>query len=180
MRIPLAKLYRAFPELDRFTDEECERYVIQVTRDKRFRWWVEGLAELAWVAASVGVMVVTPRLLAALGAPLRVEREHWLALSILVVVGGALLFGYIVRDRHFIRAVRRAMHDARCPRCKHSLVGLPLLDGGTGFQPESGAAERVRCPECGSVHRLADLGLRVEHIAPRPETVQPAHPVTPS
>lgn len=29
MRIPTHKIYRAFPELDRFSDEECERMMVR-------------------------------------------------------------------------------------------------------------------------------------------------------
>lgn len=30
MRIPLSKIYRAFPELDSFTDEQCKRFMKRI------------------------------------------------------------------------------------------------------------------------------------------------------
>ena len=30
MRIPISKIYRAFPEFDAFTDEQCERFMLRV------------------------------------------------------------------------------------------------------------------------------------------------------
>lgn len=34
MRIPVSKIYRAFPELDSFTDEQCERFMKRIELSK--------------------------------------------------------------------------------------------------------------------------------------------------
>jgi len=39
MRLPAFKVYRAFPELDRFSDEQCEGFVAAANRSGSGRAW---------------------------------------------------------------------------------------------------------------------------------------------
>ena len=43
MRLPVSKLYRAFPELDPFTDEQCIAYVVTAKQRHRIRTIAGGL-----------------------------------------------------------------------------------------------------------------------------------------
>jgi hypothetical protein len=171
MRMPAAKIWRAFPELDRFSDEECAVYVARLNR-----WRVQGGAWAAAVLCGAALVAATPWAVVASGPALsalgvdagRTDVQAGLAVLGAVLLGaGAPLTGLLTRDRLLKRAVRRKLRKAICARCGHSLLGLPLAN----------ACERasVRCPECGFVISLELLGLSHEDLNP---SAAPHPPVT--
>jgi hypothetical protein len=159
MRIPLHKVYRAFPELDRFEDEDCERFVVQARRvaiEKRIgRHLLEAVA-----AASVFLLVI------ALGmagfAVLASLSVSWLVMDLAVMVfvsamaGAPIVSAMMVRDAWLRRAIASRLASARCAACDYSLLGLPVNNG------------VVMCPECGFELALASYGLRPEDLLSRP------------
>ncbi len=159
MRLPLRKVYRAFPELDRFSDEECERYVLQARAQRR-------IGPHPYLVG-VGVAFACLFTLVALGRSVaRTMRTH-AVMEVLVPLGTCIvpaalgmLAGLAVRDWLLRRALRKRIDNARCTTCRHSLLGLPLLE------PRS-ETEAVRCPECGSVMVLERLGLTAADLMPR-------------
>ncbi len=164
MRLPWDKIYRAFPELDPFSDEECERFVDRARAQRP----ISGLAALAGaavfiVAFPLGLAVV--RRLPQPGLPPDGPFELYAVLFILGTVGAGALAGLLVRDRLLIRAIRDRVTLARCPACHYSLLGLKV-------QTE-GWETRVRCPECGAEHDLAAIGLTAADLIPR----DPSQPV---
>jgi DNA-directed RNA polymerase subunit RPC12/RpoP len=162
MRIPREKIYRAFPELDPFSDQECERFVLQVKTQKRIGPWPAA----AFIAVFLFLaLVVYPALgFAALNIRIRIRSDQFRTLTAAALL--ALLFGLpflaalLTRDRRLRRAIEDRINSARCSRCRHSLLGLPLLD-------EDDPDPSVRCPECGQVLRLANLGLTPADLIPR-------------
>lgn len=146
MRLPLSKVYRAFPELDRFGDEQCRRFVRWARSKVRFR--IVLLPVAAGVAWLMGVHFV-----ASLVVPMEtVSRgEKWiqttLVVLVLVAVGASIVVGHLVRDAILIHAIRTRIRSGRCPECGFSLLGLPIADGA------------IVCPECGSQMTLHELGL---------------------
>ena len=178
MRIPLFKVYRAFPELDRFPDEECERFVKRARRTQLKWMWIPLLT-----APVVFVLVVIA--MVAIGRYLDEELRQlslWIDRTIgrvfpdgdysvgeLLIAGGALLavtvgpwLGFAVpRDMVLRRAIAKRLDVAACNGCDHSLLGLPLL-----AEVERPA---VRCPECGQVMVLEEIGLTAEDVIVREE-----------
>jgi len=75
-----------------------------------------------------------------------------------LAAGTTGLAGFLVRDGIIRHLVQGRINTARCPACKHSLLGLPLLPGTT--------EESVRCPECGTALPLAMIGLRHRDLIP--------------
>src|SRR5690606_34073587 len=56
MRVPASEVYRAFAELDRFSDDQCRQFVACAQRNRR---WSRGAATLgAWLAAGTTWLVV--------------------------------------------------------------------------------------------------------------------------
>jgi DNA-directed RNA polymerase subunit RPC12/RpoP len=162
MRIPREKIYRAFPELDPFSDEECERFVLQVQTQKRIGPWpfLAGAGVFLFLA-----IVVYPALgFAAVNIRIRIRSDEFRTITAVVLMtilfGAPLLAGLHIRDRRLRRAIGDRINLARCSHCRHSLLGLPLL-GDDSPDPS------VRCPECGQVLRLADLGLTPADLIPR-------------
>lgn len=76
----------------------------------------------------------------------------WFATQAAGVVGA--FAGLFCRDRLLRRALTTPAGEPRCPHCRHSLIGLPHRDG------------CATCPECGSLHALAALGLAPGDLAP--------------
>ncbi len=156
MRLPLTKVYRAFEELDDFSDEECERFVFQARVQAGASAGclpviAGGAAGVVWMV--VGVAVVQG--LVALGGAAAGTGP----MAVLLWAGGLVmtmgLAGLICRDVLLIRAVRARVHSARCTNCRFSLLGLPVRHGA------------VRCPECGTDLTLLSLGLKEEDLIPR-------------
>lgn len=144
MRIPLSRVWRAFPELDRFTDEQCARFVRAACRT--------GLRYLHRAALVVlFVLLVAGSLLVATGIT-QLAGRRWdplaptagiinFALLLLVLVFFALppLLVMLIRDRLLLRRIRRVLRTrGACPVCRYTLVGLPVT-----------AELAVVCPECG-------------------------------
>lgn len=150
MRLPYAKVYRAFPELDRFSDAECERFVLQATRGS-FRRWLQRTtlrtgAALAAFIAWFAVMLLLNGLLGAIRS-----RADWVSVVMVAFSTGFVAFPLIVsllvRDAWLRRAVRARLVSAQCPACEYSMLGLPVVNG------------IAKCPECGQGLDLAKLGL---------------------
>jgi hypothetical protein len=156
MRLPVGKVYRAFPELDQFSDEECIGYVKAIENDRRFL--------LKYTVAMLGTMFGGPALFSVTLAPFKTQVQSLhpyvaftlVACLLVVWVVSALL----VRDWMLRRALATRLMSARCPQCVYSLLGLQVFDG------------NVRCPECGETFNLVAHGLTPAQIL-----VNPAVPV---
>lgn len=145
MRIPLVKPYRAFPELDRFDEETCERF-IRCSRGgiaaRAIRAVVIVLSvTLAWFVG-FWLMFLLDRLIRALLGGMHSTLDigvQWLMIGVVVIAG--LFFGLFVRDaqlRHGIRGVIR--RRGTCLYCGYSLLGMVV-------PPDL----KITCPECGQV-----------------------------
>ncbi len=136
MRLPLSKVYRAFPELDRFDDAACRAFVSDVSRQ---HWWS---------ALQTAIFSVVVAVLLALGGLLIIGTEmaqrqsvltRWGELAGLIVVFvGPILFGMAMRDWWLRRRLQERIDASRCFACNYSLVGMPAEEAG------------IRCPECGA------------------------------
>ncbi len=144
MRIPLSRVWRAFPELDRFTNEQCARFVRAACRTGRRHVHHAALLVLflLFVVASVllaaGIAHVFERLWAPSSRGARVANVVLVVLMLAIVALPPLLV-MLIRDRLLLRRIRRVLRTrGACPGCRYTLVGLPVS-----------AALAVVCPECG-------------------------------
>lgn len=138
------RIYRAFPELDRYSDEHCRRFV----RAARGGWLRRGLVVGAlWVEAMAGLALSIAALIWAYGSTdrlpldfdLRPVRAGVFAGLLLVAAALPLLLTYLTRDWLLRRRVRYVLRTrGTCPSCRYSLVGMPVR-----------ADNLVICPECG-------------------------------
>ncbi|MDY7107600.1 MAG: hypothetical protein SYC29_03095 [Planctomycetota bacterium] len=150
------KLYRAFPELDQFGDERCERLV------RRLRSDVVGVRIVLLPLAAFTIALPSTALLGlvAWGAGLPAcemiagKRNGETLLIAIVIVGVVLapaLAVLLTRDVVLGGAVRRALVErlelTRCRGCRYLLLGQRVIDG------------IIICPECGRPTTLAELGL---------------------
>lgn len=157
MHIPFARIYRAFPELDPFTDEECERYMRYAYRQARFRIGcipiiAFALALIAWGTITGLIVVAIERTGMRPGPP-----ELVFLLMVVSQFGVPAILALIVRDKVLFRVLHDRIRTARCPQCEFSLLGLPVVAGA------------ARCPECGlnvilSQHNLTPEDLLIRRI----------------
>jgi hypothetical protein len=165
--VPLSKVYRAFPELDRFSDQECADFVARARTRGRLVLWPWATALVLGVVWWFGLRPIATWAAAAMFS----ERTGDLTLLAAILgfftlaVGTTGFAAFTVRDAILRDLVRGRINTARCPACKHSLLGLPLVPGTE--------AESVRCPECGSVTALAMIGLSHRYLIPPSEPDSP-------
>ena len=164
MRLPFSKVYRAFPELDRFDDPACRAYVREAAR----RVPVANLSvKAAALAAAIFLLFVGVIAGANLAMRLtfRPTASGWAFAAAALVWGLCLLpgplVGAFIRDRWVRSQLKLVLRQASCPACGYSLLGLVPRPG----PPPEG--EFVVCPECGECSGLASRGLtRASLMAP--------------
>ena len=175
IRLPQKKIYRAFPELDRFTEEECERFMLRVSARQGSVSTLPGLTlyltvPLGGFAAYESTGFLFVRFEDSFDLAGRYLLRHigtTLMLTELVFVTNIALWLVLLpafvtltwRDRRLRSALRRSIDTAVCAQCGQSLLGLPLLPGA--------GPERVRCPECGVPATLEDIGLTPDDLLVR-------------
>jgi hypothetical protein len=144
MRLPGSKIWRAFPELDRFNDAQCAAFV-RASRRVGLFWTVFGWAmNFVGAAAGLGIGIGIIWLVTKLaGDWLHVQQDSLaIATAIVAIVlaaGSSLLSGLMVRDWQLRRRIAWAINDrGRCIECRYSLLGLPVDQN-----------LKVICPECG-------------------------------
>lgn len=154
MRIPFSKVYRAFPELDAFSDAECSAYVQAVQRERAISLLATAMfAVVVSLASGLGAAYLTWRVLVLI---FKVPDDRptsdglfGIFFSLIGSVGILTMasVGFLVRDLWLRWAIARRLRVARCTGCTYSLLGLSVVEG------------RVQCPECGQQTRLSDRGL---------------------
>lgn len=145
MRIPLHKIYRAFPELDRFDDDLCKRFMKRACSNRL----EQVLAAVMIVLVMVTVWAIVERL-GEVGYSIwpwfaKVLDARWGVAPIAVLVSlqflAAALAGMLVRDLMVQWMVRRLIRKrGTCRACGYSLLGMVVP-----------ADLKIICPECGKV-----------------------------
>src|SRR4051812_43609111 len=148
MRLPFTKVYRAFAEFDGLPDEDCERYVRHVRVHQRVKY------QLVPFITTLVLALVWPVTWAALAEqvnlrdflPLPASHDAQVVLLGVTSILVPALTGLFLRDVALWWGVRDEVNRARCPKCRQSLLGVPVQEVGVGGDP---AKRFVRCPECG-------------------------------
>lgn len=144
-----SKVYRAFPELDRFEDERCERFVKAA---KSSLWWNWG-SKAGLFVLLIGVGAAT-----FFGYAMALERLdrnpraiqsdalHVLAISGLLGVTLAIPFlvMLLARDLNLRKRLHHILRSrGSCMSCHYSLVGLAVDERCVVICPECGGATQV-------------------------------------
>ena len=172
MRIPVSTNSRAFCELDRFTEAQRQRYLVEALRSAR--WWqrltmlleVLGVVLVAMVIAWIGFgffAAWVARLVRSAAADnVAADRAFQAVMlvgsfgTMIVVVIGA----FVLRDNRIVRRIRRRIAEARCPSCSYSLLGLAVQ------RDAEGSAPMVLCPECGRRVDVGGIEAELRTLAP--------------
>ena len=160
MRIATRQIYRAFPELDRFTDEQCEMLVRRIRQDTKLSAWLAVLTALMLVLPGCGIIFTATLiwLLKERWFPVSDWNMTYLALALIVVICVPTGLGLFMRDWYLRRSLMGAIdvriERVRCLKCRYILIG----------QREK--AGRVTCPECGAEIELRSLGITPADLIP--------------
>ncbi|MCE7972996.1 MAG: hypothetical protein DYG92_01535 [Leptolyngbya sp. PLA1] len=172
MRLLTSKIHRAFPELDRFDEERCERFVRAARRGFRrtLGRMVAMAIVFALVCAALGLAAWKPAQMLEKHAVVRGAGSLLPAAAVLGMATGVFLGAFVaallVRDvllRRRVRYVIRAR--GACSGCGYSLLGVPVP-----------ANLCVVCPECGfisevdaALDELVSDGASQRVFSPKPE-----------
>ena len=168
MRLLTRKIYRAYPELDKFEDDVCMRYIKRARRlQNAWKFWFSLVLVLP---LSIGVWIVlvymTGMILNHVNAPMSYSVEIALYLFIATGIVWVPAFSILlIRDRWLHRCIRKQLTGVQCGACGYSLLGLTI-------QNESNAPS-VHCPECGLQTVLKDMGLTHADIDPNYQPTTP-------
>ena len=156
MRLPLTKLYRAFPELDPFTDEQCLWYIARAKRKHKVRNAIAlfGVAALGFTAWGLFGLLAWPIVEWIGGRNFAAHRMPVGLLGFIIGVSAVLaaVCTMLARDRWLRWMIRKVLRRAACPSCESSLLGLRVENDG------------VVCPECGAALSLTTMGLTPEDL----------------
>jgi len=162
MRILTKKIYRAYPELDKFDDDVCKRYIKRALRLQNR--WKFGLLLFLVLPISWGlwaVLMFLTTLLVDSGSFQNLPgllQDSVIAVLFSGIAWMPLLATLFTRDRWLHRCIRKQLTGVQCPTCGYSLIGLSLL--------EDREHPSVHCPECGHTTALKDMGLTQADIDP--------------
>lgn len=144
MRIPRGRVYRAFPELDRFTDAQGEQFVRAACkrgwRRHYHRFLVVVFLLLAWLIAWLLIGLGTYLLDRVAPTLHRSNAAYWTLASLAILLFVAPLFLLLlVKDWFLLRRLRLVIRArGSCPACQYTLLGAVVNEH-----------DIVTCPECG-------------------------------
>jgi len=168
MRIPGLKVWRAFSELDHLTDSECisvcRRVIVQMPTWRGRLPWVLGVVPMIIVAILSAILMRKAGVLTT-----NLEQVHlWVLAVVIMVMGLAYALGVLLaRDFNLYLLIRRDLRRARCKKCGQSLIGLKVIE--SAINPNTPGDARVRCPECGRLWVLLEIGLSPRDLIPYEE-----------
>ena len=169
------RIWRAFPELDDYTDRECVAFIRAARKGWRRRFARVMLFVLGTGAAfgggfaGIGLVMLLdgdPRNFR--GRPSEAVMIVLALTSMVIGIGGATSVTMLVRDWLLQRWIRHILGTrGRCGSCGYSFVGLVIPD-----------SCRLRCPECGVEGRVdASLTLLTRANSQPVRTVTHEQPV---
>jgi hypothetical protein len=150
MRLIARTLYRAFPELDPYDDEQCLRFVKAARGSLLRRALHVSIIILVLLPLFVGAIYFAAMLSdyfdlfnhGKVGFALILNTLLWMA-GTACVLAVPLLSAYYLRDFLLSRRLKTVLRTrGACPSCGYSVVGLAVTTG-------NGAKSFVTCPECG-------------------------------
>jgi phage FluMu protein Com len=169
MRLPFFKLARAFPELDSFSERQCERFIWLAQVRQPFR-----MAMYICVALFVVAVIIVGGFYVLGLAHARYSqffnRAHDAVHAMLVALPFvlAIVAGLFIRDYCIRMLVKRRITSMRCTDCSYGLLGLTPAKTKNGH-------DAVKCPECGFVNHLRSRGVsKAEFLALSQGAAQPS------
>lgn len=147
MRLVRNTIWRAFPELDPYSDEQCRRFFkaavgTPVVRSVRIALVLLASAAILVGAVALGLLILTKIYGSNTNAMDRQDIAVYATFITATILGP--FAGIIARDLLLRLRVRRVLRSrGRCSNCTYSLLGLAV-----------NAQHEVACPECGTITQV--------------------------
>ncbi|MGD9791417.1 MAG: hypothetical protein AB7Q00_10060 [Phycisphaerales bacterium] len=140
MRLLRNKIWRAFPELDPYTDEQCQRFFKAAVGTPVVRAVRIVLVLLVGIVGVIGSLALAIYISSLLSRT-RYEIDGFNAAVFIPLICLGPFAGIIARDLLLRLRVRKVLRSrGRCSNCTYSLLGLAV-----------NAKHEVACPECGTL-----------------------------
>ncbi len=163
VRIFASSPWRAIPELDGLGNDDGARMLRRAYMRAAVIWKI--LPPMVLVLSGFGALTAISWASRRFG---NVEIFHdpvYVSALYICIPTGVMSLAYVlVRRTIEVALLRREMTGPVCPKCKSSLIGLRIETRGAEPDP---AQNRVRCPECGRIWRMLDIGLTPRDLMPR-------------
>lgn len=156
----------SIPEVEKYSDEQYERLIIQARIRRGDAIWVLPLAAGivaagAWTGASALMAMVLSKSFSPAALASHIGNFRWIGLNAAVMITLFLAAAVGLRWLMIVRSIRNILNRAGCPFCDFSLVGLKVEHG------------RVKCPECGSDVFLHEHRLNADDLIPESQRHAP-------
>lgn len=163
MRLIASSPWRAIPELDGLGNDDGARMLRRAYMRAALIWKV--LPPAVLVVTGFGALAALDWATQAFGTSIVFRDPVYVSMLYIGVPTGVMSVLYTtVRRVIEVALLRREMTGPVCPKCKSSLIGLRIETRGVEPDP---AQNRVRCPECGRIWRMLDIGLTPRDLMPR-------------
>jgi len=140
MRLPLLHVYRAFPALDAYSDQDCRQFV-RLTLALHWQESVRvtlGCLVIAAMLMALGTMAGARLFVELMSSSVRTPERRVMAFAVFgAMVGFGPVVALVLRDRWLRRKLGDRLRLCECLACGYSLVGLAVR------------GEQLLCPECG-------------------------------
>lgn len=161
MLLPGSTAHYRTPEFDDLDDLELEHLVFQAKMRREDAIWILPLLAViaAWIVVLTPVASALWLFLSAASGATGFDPWSFAGASAIAFVSAlafslSIVVWIAVRRLLILRSMRRIRGKASCPYCAFDLRGLPVAD-----------YRLVRCPECGELLNLIDLGLTKRDLA---------------
>ncbi|MBL4702778.1 MAG: hypothetical protein JKX85_16155 [Phycisphaeraceae bacterium] len=166
MRIITRKLYRAFPELDRFTDDQCIQYMRNIKQRKLlFSLRIILLPTIIGIIHLLGIPIALKFIayqfksygtfIDSLGDT---SFLFFWSTFFVIWLGGTAFLPLCLRDKllgkKVLKIINNQLEKTRCRNCSYSLIG------------QTPKSDQLSCPECGADTTLQTLGITEEDLIP--------------
>ncbi len=143
MRLLRNKIWRAFPELDPYTDEQCQRFYRAAVGTPVVRSVRIVLVLLVGIVGVIGSLALAIYISSLLSRT-RYAIDGFNAAVFIPLICFGPFAGIIARDLLLRLRVRKVLNSrGRCSNCTYSLLGLAV-----------NAKYEVACPECGTITQV--------------------------
>ncbi|MCA9274471.1 MAG: hypothetical protein KDA29_00440 [Phycisphaerales bacterium] len=149
MRLISRKLWRAYPQLDRYSDEVCKRYMRHAFHRRNL--WKGVLLLITTVIVAIVVAAVSIHFFGYEVQAYSGSRRGSVSIMFGLMIVGAFLTSvlwfpvvscFIVRDFWLRHVIQKQLQSTNCSGCDYQLLGLTI-------EREEQSAF-VTCPECGN------------------------------
>lgn len=156
--ITTQKIYRAFPELDEYSDEQCDLFVKRCRTAIKHSGGVVILPLFIFMFSCCGLSTFIAQAMDyVIRNDIASSSDYLFLLAFLSIAIPSLLLPLIVRDLMLRKSMNRIIHEKleqlQCRHCKYLLMGIAPINHTT-----------VICPECGQANHLEEMGITASDL----------------